>query len=313
MGARLTKPVSAADIPGADTAVAHQVPTSDGAGGFTWEDQAGGTPTTDAGDLTSGTLAAARLPGVLADVDTQIKLRNAAGAQAAATGTPNGSKYLRDDNSWQAVSATDSTKVPLAGTASMTGAIGITGSIARPSSSTINYGHTAGTTDRHYINVPSGGLIVHEVSGSSVWYSSASGNNSYQPIIFNGTQTAPSTTANASWAESPGLILQGGSGSIINQAKLTTRANSTAYSVCAYATGDVLRVHFQDGGSKRAVALVDASGTVTFEAGSHADYVASSSPASGEVGVYVTGGNLTIKPGSAGTRAIAVFVAKAKV
>lgn len=70
-------------------------------------------PDHSAAKLTSGTLPAARLPGVLADVDTQGELLTAAGAQAAATGTPNGSKFLRDDNSWQTVSATDSSKIPL--------------------------------------------------------------------------------------------------------------------------------------------------------------------------------------------------------
>lgn len=65
-------------------------------------------PDHSADKLTSGTVAAARLPGVLTNVDTQGELLAAAGAQAAATGTPNGSKYLRDDNSWQAVSVPSS-------------------------------------------------------------------------------------------------------------------------------------------------------------------------------------------------------------
>lgn len=43
----------------------------------------GGGGTTDASDLTTGTLAAARLPGVLANVDTQAELLSAAGAAAA--------------------------------------------------------------------------------------------------------------------------------------------------------------------------------------------------------------------------------------
>lgn len=96
-------------------------------------------------------------------------------------------------------------------------------------------------------------------------------------------------------------------GSIHEQARLITRANSTAYSICPVASTEVARILLQDDSSKRAVALVDASGTVTFESGSHADYVASSSPASGEVGCYVTGGVFTIKPGSAGTRKIAAI------
>jgi len=50
------------------------------------------------------------LDGVTSAIQTQLT-----GKQPAATGTPNGSKYLRDDNSWQAVSATDATKMALAG------------------------------------------------------------------------------------------------------------------------------------------------------------------------------------------------------
>lgn len=64
-------------------------------------------PDHSADKLTSGTVAAARLPGVLANVDTQAELLAAAAGQPAATGTPNGSKYLRDDNSWQAISVPD--------------------------------------------------------------------------------------------------------------------------------------------------------------------------------------------------------------
>jgi len=43
----------------------------------------GGGGSNDAGDLTTGTLAAARLPGVLANVDTQAELLSAAAAAAA--------------------------------------------------------------------------------------------------------------------------------------------------------------------------------------------------------------------------------------
>ena len=56
------------------------------------------------------------LDGVTSAIQTQLT-----GKQPAATGTPNGSKYLRDDNSWQAVSATDSTKVAKAGDTGISG------------------------------------------------------------------------------------------------------------------------------------------------------------------------------------------------
>lgn len=105
-----------------------------------------------------------------------------------------------------------------------------------------------------------------------------------------------------------GLVLQTTAVGCIGQhAKLQTRANSTAYTICTLATGDTARVLFEDSQDKQAVAKVSTSGVVTFTSDSHADYVASSSPASGEIGVYVTGGNLTIKPGSAGSRGIAAF------
>lgn len=301
MGARLTKPVSAADIPGADTADAGQVPTSDGVGGFTWEDQAGGTPTTDAGHLTSGTLAAARLPGVLADVDTQIKLRNAAGAQAAATGTPNGSKYLRDDNSWQAVSATDSTKLPLAGGV-LTGAVALTGTHTNPSA--CGFWRWGGA---FVVNSDTGQGVYLNIGGGTFAIMSPTGF-----VMPNSLANGLLKTDYGFWRDAQATYIQSGGGCIVSAARLVSRANSTAYSLCVAPTGDVLRILLQDSSSKRAVALVDASGTVTFEAGSHADYVVGSSPASGEVGVYITGGVLTLKPGSAGARSIAANVSRAQ-
>ena len=130
---------------------------------------------------------------------------------------------------------------------------------------------------------------------------------------FTAVSSEPAKTITGSFLDSNNaMYLQGGGGALVNAARLVSRANSTAYGICLAPTGDVIRALFQDSSSKRAVALVDASGTVTFEAGSHADYVASSSPASGEVGVYVSSGVLTIKPGSAGTRSIAANVARAQ-
>jgi len=166
-------------------------------------------------------------------------------------------------------------------------------------------------------------------SGFSGFYRDASGN-----IIFNGSSSGSiqfgagnyvTTTASdrgigfiqdcsvisaamgvARYAT--GLILQTTAVGCIGQhAKLQTRSNSTAYTICTLATGDTARVLFEDSQDKQAVAKVTTAGVVSFTSDSHADYVASSSPASGEIGVYVTGGNLTIKPGSAGTRGIAAF------
>lgn len=132
-----------------------------------------------------------------------------------------------------------------------------------------------------------------------------------QSFIQTGAHTALASTVNGIYCDANAMYYQTGA-NLVKAAKLVSRANSTAYSICAAPAGDVLRVLIQDSSSKRAIALVDSSGSVTFESGSHADYVASSSPASGEVGVYILSSVLTIKPGSAGARSIAVSVERAR-
>lgn len=161
-----------------------------------------------------------------------------------------------------------------------------------------------------------GAIVINSNNGTLVYFNNGSGTNAQvgaTGLVFpNSVSPGPGSTAYGLWRDVFALYNQGGGGSVVNAAKLVSRANSTAYSLCVAPTGDVLRVLLQDSSSKRAVALVDASGTVTFEAGSHADYVVGSSPASGEVGVYILAGVLTIKPGSAGARSIAANVARAQ-
>ena len=84
-----------------------------------------------------------------------------AGKLATPTGTPNGSKFLRDDNSWQTVSATDSTKLPTDGSGSMTAAVIWT---AAGTANSANYEElrvTAGIVR----NVPSTKTIQDRVAG----------------------------------------------------------------------------------------------------------------------------------------------------
>lgn len=92
-------------------------------------------------------------------------------------------------------------------------------------------------------------------------------------------------------------------------APLDTRAASTAFAVAPVAAGDTGRAELQDNvaATTNCVANVDSAGTVTFLSGSDAKYVNSSSPASGEIGVYISAGVLYGKPGSSFTGKIASF------
>lgn len=271
-----------------------------------------------ASDIASGTMATARLGSGTASGTNWLRgdqtwaapTAAQVGAAPAPTGTPDGSKFYADDGSWKAPPG--SSGLPTTG-GTMTGAITWSGAIARPSTSTTNL-HTSGTTDRLYWNLNATGFFVVEFGGNSAFYSSNTETASYKPILFKGGgQTAPATTENGSWSESAGLILQGGGGTTALQSKFVSRANSTAYGITPWVSGDRITIVLVDSLDREAVAKVSTSGTVTFDAGSHADYVASSSPASGEIGCYVTSGFFWIKPGSAATRSIAAFPDKAKV
>lgn len=87
------------------------------------------------------------------------------------TGTPDGSKYLRDDQTWQAVSATDTSALALDGSRTMTGAVNMgSGSKAfwsasgTLSSTQYEATRTAGST--LFINAPSSGEIEIGNAGS---------------------------------------------------------------------------------------------------------------------------------------------------
>lgn len=172
---------------------------------------------------------------------------------------------------------------------------------------------SAGNTTTNIFRGSSG-----EASIISAWLNWGWNGSNYHTFGATGWQLLSGTTGAGNWVTNifrganDELNLHGAGGCSVVSARLVARANSTAYGLCAAATGDVLRCLLQDDGNKRAVALVAANGTVTFEAGSHADYVASSSPASGEVGVYVSSSVLTIKPGSAGARSIAASADRAR-
>lgn len=208
---------------------------------------------------------------------------------------------------WAAPSATDSTKLPLAGyssgSAAMTGALAFTGTQSSPGSSISSLYRDA-----------SGNLVFNGGSGGNVQF--GAGNYITTTASDRGIgfiQDCSVISAAMGVARyAVGLILQTTTiGNIVQRAKLQTRANSTTYSLGSLVAGDVARIVLIDSQDKQAIAKVAASGVVTFTSDSHADYVASGSPASGEVGVFVSGSGasqvINIRPGSAATRGIAAF------
>jgi len=94
-------------------------------------------------------------------------------------------------------------------------------------------------------------------------------------------------------------------------APLSTRAASTAFAVCPVATGDIAEAKIMSNAVASCWVFVDASGTVTLydsKGGTvSASIVNSSSPAAGEIGIYVSAGVLYCKPGSSFTGKIATF------
>lgn len=119
------------------------------------------------------------------------------------TGTPDGSKYLRDDQTWQAVSATDSTKLPLAG-GTMSGALKMSGTVNIDAASMEMYPAGSGLL---YRNVPTGGLYGECVNGAEVYQLGASG------IAFPYAHSTPGTNVVGVYRDGSGNLCLGvGSG-----------------------------------------------------------------------------------------------------
>lgn len=194
---------------------------------------------------------------------------------------------------------------------SLTGAVQASGTHSDPGSTITSQRRTV--TGGWRYNVPTGAGYSFDTAGvQSMLFSS---NSLVCPsFTISGTSNPGIGIVSCVFGDSLMVGVQHSGGSVGLASKMVSRANSTAYSICNAPTGDVLRVLLQDDSSKRAIVLVSAAGVVSFDTGSHADYVASSSPASGEVGVYLTGSPavLTIKPGSAGARKIAASIAWAQ-
>lgn len=328
LDAKLTGPLSASDILTALAGVAINLGTSSGTGNAL----AGASVVDAATTFTAGRLYRIRSNAgntgattCAINGGTGVDIRKSPSSAALASGDiASGVELLLyyDGTYLQAlvgltVSASDATKMPLAG-GTMTGALtmGSGSKIVFSASGTINTAQyeiirTAGAS--FFLSAPSGADIGMGIGYAGTLTITASAVTYALPVLMSGNQTEPSSSSSGHWVNTTsGLHMQGGAGVVATTGRLVSRANSTAYSLCPCPTGDVMRCLLQDSSSKRAVALVDASGTVTFESGSHADYVAGSSPASGEVGVYINSGFLTIKPGSAGTRSIAAFPQRAR-
>jgi len=95
-------------------------------------------------------------------------------------------------------------------------------------------------------------------------------------------------------------------------APLSTRAASTAFAVCPVATGDIAEAKIRTNLINGVIVLVGTAGTVYFKAINVGDtvpteYVNSSTPAAGEVGIYMSAGVLYCKPGSSWTDKIGSF------
>jgi len=302
----------------------------------------GGGGTTDAGDLTTGTLDAARLPGVLANVDTQAELLSAAAAAAAshthaasdiasgslaaarlADGTATAGYVPMSDgdgtSTWGAVS--DSTKLPLSGGA-MTGALQWSGTQTSAGNSIVNLFRDS-TGDLN-INVDTGDVVDFLVSGTSQATIGSGG------LIFP-ANNSPGASAYAVFRESGGAtILQGAAGG--GYSVMSSNGGATPrHLVCGASTG------FCDGGiisSPAGVSLAAAgtrtvvtgakSGTVTLinatdykratfsvEAGTpvkiegDASFVAGS-PGASQIGLELSSATLRVNNGYAGAKLIAI-------
>lgn len=122
--------------------------------------------------------------------------------------------------------------------------------------------------------------------------------NSYSTAILGGTSSGNGGAIRAFGNDSANI--PGGTEMV---SRLRTRAASTAFTVGYCATGGVIRSLIMDdaAASTHCWATVNSDGSVSFSADTDAKYVNSSSPAAGEIGVYLSASYLQCKPGSSFT------------
>lgn len=129
----------------------------------------------------------------------------------------------------------------------------------------------------------------------------------------------PSTTGFGNMADTARLLVFGAAsadypGAVISHSVGKTRANSTAYKATPIAATDNCRVLLSDDSGGDGCLCVIKNGAIARivkpDDGATLDtaYQSTSSPASGQIGLYITGGFLYVKPGSAATRKISVSV-----
>jgi len=160
-------------------------------------------PDHSADKLTSGTIPAARLPGVLSNVDTQGELLSAAGAAAAShahaasditsgtiatarlgSGTADGTTFLAGDQTYKAPTATDSSKLPLSG-GTMTGAIQASGTHSDPGNSTTHMRRTS--TGGWVVNTPTGSGFAARCNGADMILATVGGTTITGGLLLQGT------------------------------------------------------------------------------------------------------------------------------
>lgn len=184
------------------TAGAGKPIVDDNAGGLEWGAPGGSPAIADITDWPSGLTATeiGYVNGVTSAIQTQLNAK-----QASATGTPDGSKFLGDDNSWKTVSASDSTKLALDGSNAMTERLQFSGTgtsagasvanIFRNSAGALNYNVPTGQF--HYFAVNGGSEVSLGASSVNLTNNATPDTTGYQLCGYSGgvTVTAPSAKA----------------------------------------------------------------------------------------------------------------------
>lgn len=244
---------------------------------------AGGT---DASALTTGTLPAARLPGVLANVDTQAELLSAAAAAPLASPTFTGTVTSPATN--------------------LTGPLTITTPIPAGSSSAIQM-HTLNLSNRIYLNVPAGGYVVLSVNGGDVFYASTDGIAcNYKTSIIGHLELRGPTSNGGNichlyYDYNSNLHTYSPWGHV-QTSLCQVRTASTAYAICDVATGDKVKAEIGETSIADCLVFVNADGSISLYdrigGTASASIVNSSSPGATEYGVYISAGKLYFKGGS---------------